>query len=135
MMRFLLHCNGKGAFVEMQPGDSSDYYGQVQDAFIDLARPRAAGIDRWCDMIRLYPDHITDAGVMYQWELSGPDGAWYRLLKLPDVTDEQVTRSKAWLRHRFDVVSLDVLRVNELVVFAMPPRASNPQPSTKGPTD
>lgn len=120
-MKYLLECDGLGAFVEMERGDSSDYYGEVQNAF---QRATGKGSDpfAYVAMIRL-DDPETVCGVPYTWGLAGPNGAAFELLSLPPHDTEAIANAKRKLRHDRDVVSLSVRRVERLIEFTQPKRA------------
>lgn len=47
-------------------------------------------------------------GLTFEWGLQSIDGGWFRLLREPHHTDEDVTRGKHHLRNNRDVVSLGV---------------------------
>lgn len=116
-MKYLLHCSGIGAIIEMPRDKPSEYWGEVQDSFISRC-----GYDptvTWCDMVRLYPDHVIE-GVTYDWELAGPAGASYRLHRMPDHTQEQIDAAKAKIRRDQDVVRMSVLRIKKLIEFKLP---------------
>jgi len=116
-MKHLLHCEGIGAIIEMPRDKPSEYWGEVQDSFV-----QACGYDptvTWTDMVRLYPDHVVE-GVTYDWELAGPAGASFRLHCMPDNTPEQIDRAKAKLRRERDAVRMSVLRIKKLIEFKLP---------------
>lgn len=48
--------------------------------------------------------------MFYRFELSGPDGAHYELLREAHHTDDDVKNAKAYLRANFDVLSIHVIR-------------------------
>lgn len=119
-MKFLLEHNGLGAFVEMQRDDSSDYYGEVQDAFLRFCGVRDTRREG-CAMIRV-DDMETAAGVPFIWGLANADGAYFELLAMPGTTAEQIKAAKHKLRNDRDVVSLSVRRISEIVPFTQPAR-------------
>jgi len=127
-LRFLLFFDGTATFVEMKPGDSSEYYGLVQRAFALVCGAKATpGQSRpYAEMIHLYDDQEVK-GVAYDEELAGASGMSFRLIKLPMTTDEQIVQAKAKLRGDRDVVHLSVVRVTRLISFPMPPR-DTPEP-------
>lgn len=48
-------------------------------------------------------------GVAFTWELAGPQGASFYLMREPRHTDEQIAAAKRWLRSERDVVSIHIL--------------------------
>lgn len=61
-----------------------------------------------------YYDDVTRGltPVCYEWGLQNVDGSWYRLLREPHHTDQDIARAKSYLRNSQDVVSLTVERLN-----------------------
>jgi len=114
MMYLIYTSNGIGAFVDVPPGLSSDGYGELQERFVKKHNPRDK-YERYAEMVRLWPDHRTANGVYYDWGLAGPDGAWYTVIKTPDITTEQVKEAKRQIRRDGDVVTMSVLRIKRLV--------------------
>lgn len=55
----------------------------------------------------------TDNGILYTWELAGPDGASFTLFPDDDHTKEQAKEAKAWLRNTRDVVHLSIADDND----------------------
>lgn len=112
-----MHCNGYGAVIDMPKDKPSEYWGEVQDSFI-----QACGYDptvTWVDMVHLYPEHAVE-GVTYDWELAGPSGASFRLHRMPDHTPEQIDKAKATLRRERDVVRMSVLHIKKIIPFTLP---------------
>ena len=113
-MRYLIHTNNTGAFIDMPPEATSDEYGQVQKLFAQQYGNRT---EDYASMVRLHAnDHVN--GVRYDWGLAGPDGAWYVVYQLPDNTDEQVKAAVEKLNRDQDVVRLSVKKLN-LVEFTI----------------
>ena len=55
-------------------------------------------------------EHGEHEDMFYRFDLTGPDGAHYDLLREEHHTSEDVKRAKAYLRAHFDVVSIQVIR-------------------------
>jgi hypothetical protein len=53
----------------------------------------------------------TPNGVVYDWGLAGPGGAWFNLFREPHHTQEDIDKAKRHLRNERDVVSIKVRRV------------------------
>ena len=51
---------------------------------------------------------ITPNGVAFRWELAGPQGARFCLLRTADVSAEMIADAKAYLRRERDVVKITV---------------------------
>lgn len=122
-MKYLLEYNGRAAFVEMLRGDSSEYYGTVQNAFRDICGGQQ---DRFAYVSMTRMDDIETAnGVPFTWELAGSQGAAFELLALPGITPQQIADAKSALRRSRDVVRTSVRHVKELVAFEQPARAAS----------
>lgn len=111
---WLIHFNGIGALIKLSTRDTTaDQFGEMQRRF---ASECGARVD-FADMIRLDPQQSAE-GVLYDWELAGPDGASYRLIRFPTTEDGEIDRAKDYLRRSFDVVRLSVLSIRRLIDFA-----------------
>jgi len=111
MTKYLIHCNGKGRFVDIEPQETTaDQYGEMQERFAD----EAGKPDDYASMIRLWPDQVC-YGVFYSWGLAGPGGAWFDLIAMPDTMPGQIAAAKARIRRTRDVVSMSVTRIKELI--------------------
>jgi len=110
-MIYLIHFNGKGRIIEMQPTDTSEIYGQIQARF---AKTAGGSENDYADMIRLYDDQI-EYGVYYDWGLAGCHGAWFTLIAFPNTTKEQIKDAKTKIRRDRDVVSMTVLRIKKMI--------------------
>lgn len=119
-MKYLLECEGVAAYVEMERGDSSEYYGAVQNAF-QAAAGRAHDKFAFVAMIRM-DNPETVCGVPYSWGLASADGAWFELLASPDTNPVRIAQAKEKLRRDQDVVSLSVRRIERLIDFTQPAR-------------
>ena len=119
-MKYLIECEGVAAFIEMQRGDSSAYYGKVQNAF-QAAAGKGDGRFAYVAMIRM-DNPETACGVPYSWGLANADGAWFELLSLPPHDATALNNAKAKIRRDQDVVTMRVRRVERLIEFEMPPR-------------
>jgi hypothetical protein len=53
------------------------------------------------------------AGVPYYWELSGPDGGWFLLFKLPHHTDEDIQAAAKKLYQDQDVTGINYIEVSQ----------------------
>ena len=118
----LMFFGRKGALIEMPVGASSDYYGKVQREFALLAgadKDAKEGFRDFAEMRSLYPDQVAE-GVYYHEELAGSSGSSFQLFKLPNVTPEQLDKAKAKLCRERDVVRLHVVRIDEILPYAMP---------------
>lgn len=112
---YLIHFNGIGALIKLCTRDTTaDQFGEMQRRF---ATDCGARLD-FAEMIRLDPQQSAE-GVLYDWELAGPDGASYRLIRFATTEDEQIERAKEYLRRSFDVVRLRVLSIRRLIDFAI----------------
>jgi hypothetical protein len=60
------------------------------------------------DRIRQWGHDATDNGVLFDWGLAGPDGAWFTLIREPHHTDADIAVAKRQLYNDRDVVSLSV---------------------------
>jgi len=109
---WLLRGNGKGAIVQFDSAQHSDEYGKLQDKYGKQFGMK--GRFAFADMFNLSKAERVE-GVPFEWGLSGPDGAWFNLVKLPDTTEDQIKRAKHRLRTDRDVVSISVLRIKELI--------------------
>lgn len=116
-MKYLLHCEGVGALIDMPRDKPSAYWGDVQDSFI--SRCGKDPTVTWCDMIHLWPEHVVE-GVTYDWELAGPSGASFRLHRMPEHTHEQIEAAKGHLRRERDAVRIGVIHVKKLIKFTLP---------------
>ncbi len=56
---------------------------------------------------------ITGNGIVFDWGLAGPNGAWFLLFKEPQHTKDDIDRAKHWLRQRRDVVSIETQEINQ----------------------
>lgn len=120
-MRFLLECEGKAAFVDMQCGDSSDYYGQVQHAFQKQAGREH---DRFAYVSMTQMDRLNMSnGVGYTENLANRDGCHFEFIAMPDTTTAQIMAAKSDIRRNRDVVSWSVRRITEFINFTQPSRA------------
>lgn len=64
------------------------------------------------DKARRYQDVTRGPNpVCYEWGLQNIDGAWFRLLREPHHTDQDMDVAKCHLRNSRDVVSLTVERL------------------------
>jgi hypothetical protein len=57
--------------------------------------------------------NITRNGIVFDWELAGPNGASYELFRQPNHSDEDIACAISQLRADHDVVSLSVTKVSE----------------------
>jgi len=53
----------------------------------------------------------TANGVVYDWGMAGPDGAWFTLFREEHHTNEDMQEAIRYLRNERDVVSLNIRRV------------------------
>ena len=53
----------------------------------------------------------TENGVVYDWGLAGPGGAWFTLYREKHHTNEDMKKAASCLRNERDVVSLNIRRV------------------------
>jgi hypothetical protein len=113
MPKFLIHYNGKGRVVDVPCNTSSDDYGKMQENFANEAG-RTDGEWKYADMIKLWPDQICE-GVLYQWELAGPDGAWFNLIQLPCTFPGQLEAAAKSLRQSQDVVSMSITKIRKMI--------------------
>lgn len=112
---YLIHYNGVGALIKLNTREtSSERFGEIQRRFAVTAGAKG---DEFADMFRLDSRQATENGILYRWELAGPDGAWYQLIQWPTTPPEYVETAKAEIRHKFDVVRLEVLRIGRLIDF------------------
>lgn len=114
MRNYLLNVDGKGSIVQMQGSDTSEYYGEVQTKF-----EKEQGKDQfsWVNMQSLWEDQKIDS-MYYNYDLSC-NGGHYGLYCFNGETKDQIAKAKAYLRHNFDVVSLQVHKI-KIVPFVMP---------------
>jgi len=105
-----------GAIVEIPADFTSEEFGALQEDY-----QRAHGEDKnenpttWVRMIRIYEDQKTANGIYYEWELSGPGGAWYNLLWFPGVPQSEITIAAHEIRRNYDVVKLEKLHITKMV--------------------
>jgi hypothetical protein len=114
-MKYLLECNGVGAYVVMQPGDSSDKYGSVQNEF-----QRQAGYadERFAFVSMTRMDNPeTVCGIPYTWGLAGSAGARFELFAFPEITPARIKHANEKLRRERDAVSITVRRITRLIEF------------------
>ena len=112
MDTYLMHYNGRGRIVDLDTRETTaDQFGEMQKCF---ARKVGAVDGNYADMFRLFPDQVRH-GVNYLWGLAGPGGAYFTLIKLPDTTIEQLRQASESIRHTDDVVSMQVLKINDLI--------------------
>lgn len=104
--RYLLHGGGHGAVVFLPRALSSEGYGKVYRWFD--TRFKTDGDASLVDL------RDRKYSVWYQWGLSGPDGAWYQLVRLPDTRAEDLEAAESYIRRSFDVVKLHVLQITKL---------------------
>lgn len=117
-LHYLIHSNGKGREIYVSGEADGDEYGRIQEAFATEAhggKAPASEWDRWADMIRLHADCVTSNGVRYDWGLASAAGAYFNLIKTPDVTPEQLKAAKNEIRRGHDVVSMHVIRIDEMI--------------------
>ena len=128
MRRYLMYCENMdtrrrvGCIVETQPEWTSDDYGAIQDAF---KRQHGSGEHRFVEMISL-DEFDRYHGVYYDWGLAGPGGAWFTLIKTPDITAEQVKRAAREIRINRDCIRLHKLTIHKIVEFDVSPHLGNP---------
>ena len=118
MNKYLLHWNGKCRVIEIDAAKTSaEEWGRIEIAFADEVRGRPASkgsVFKYAQAISLYADQVTPNGIPYEWELAGPDGAWYRLLCWQGETPEAITSAKSWIASSFDAVRIEVLKMEVL---------------------
>lgn len=73
--------------------------------------------------------NITRNGIVFDWELAGPNGASYELFREPKQSDEDIEHAASQLRADHDVVSLFITEVSEEELAAPIP----PDPVTRRP--
>jgi hypothetical protein len=54
---------------------------------------------------------VTSNGVVFDWGLAGPGGAWFTLFKEKHHTEEDIKQAKHYLHAKRDVVDLYVKKV------------------------
>lgn len=114
---YLIHHRGIGALVKLCTRDTSaDQFGDIQRRFANATGAKDG--NEYAEMIQLDPQQSAE-GVLYDWELAGPDGASYRLIRFPTTEDEQMDRAKEYLRRSFDVVRLSVVNIRRLIDFTV----------------
>lgn len=93
--------DGSGCYWFVDPFDGGDKENRVM-ALIDNGYQCMT----WLEQTR--PEH-GHAPVYYKWELAGPDGDWYGLLREPRHTDADIKHAKAYIRNSFDAVRISVI--------------------------
>lgn len=63
------------------------------------------------DRLRKFGD-VTPNGVVFDWELAGPGGASFILVREPHHTDADIDEAKRYLKSERDVVRLSVENLN-----------------------
>lgn len=122
MRRYLIHCptpDGKqnvGAIIDVPSEWSSDDYGAVQEAFVSQFGTKTPNhpLDRYATMTDMHEHDKTTNGVYYDWSLAGPDGAAFTMLRLPDVSFDQLNAAVREIRRQRDVVRLHKLTIHRL---------------------
>jgi hypothetical protein len=51
---------------------------------------------------------VTPNGIVFDWGLAGPGGAWFYLIREPQHTDADIKAAKAHLRATRDVVGITI---------------------------
>lgn len=63
------------------------------------------------------PSGVTGHGnakdMFFRFQVTGPQGAHYELLKEKHHTAEQIREAKGWLRRNYDVVSIHIINETE----------------------
>jgi len=62
------------------------------------------------DRFRRFHD-VTPNGVVFNWGLAGPDGAWFHLIREAHHTAADINEAKAHLRRQRDVVSITIAHI------------------------
>lgn len=103
--------------VEVPRNWTSDQWGDAKESFADEARCGKAPKDVWdkyAYSVSLDPAFRTPEGLTYQYDLCR-DGGMYQLYAWADKdTEDTVKKSKEFLHHSFDVVTLDVIWLKTL---------------------
>ena len=114
MKSYLLHYNGLGRIVTIEPSQtSSEEYGNIQRNFLADAGGAKQEWD-WPDMITLYP-HARVGNVFYDEELAGSSGASFRILAMPTDSAEDIELAKQKLRRDRDVVRMSIIHVTAFI--------------------
>ena len=102
-------CEKVAAIVMIPAGLSSEGWGRVQKACMDIAVPVEKQRFAHVECYRLYSDR-QHAGVFWDEELANSNGASFLLLPMSDATPEAIKTCKAHIRATQDVVRLRTLR-------------------------
>lgn len=118
-MKHLLVKKNVGALFEMPKDKPSEFWMELEKRFSELVPGDRFDFVTW---IRLpcydYAREDIVNGVPFTWELAGPGGADFQLIKFPDVPEEQIKKAISKLRESRDVVRLSVLRIEKLIPFS-----------------
>jgi len=106
---YYFFCEGVAAIVMIPAGLSSDGWGRIQKAFMDLAVPVAKQRFAHVGCYRLYRDR-QHGGVFWDEELANADGASFLILAMEDSTKESICACQGYIRATQDVVRLRILR-------------------------
>ena len=106
-MKYLIHNDKVGQWVEVPAGASSDHYGELQTAF-------EAKHGQYAEMVR-FASWEKAGNVFYSESLAGPEGASFRLYQLPGITNAEIAEAKKQLRRERDVVRLTTIKIREYV--------------------
>lgn len=133
-MKHLIHTtNGVGAIIDVPAGLSSDDYGVVQADFAAKHETSKRDWGKYAEMVALHEHDRVAHGVYYDWGLAGPGGAWFTLIRTPDITVEQLKAAEAEIRRNRDVVRLNWLRLRKMIDYSHPLLESTPT-ATPNPT-
>lgn len=108
-MKFIIFAGKHAAIINVPSGFSADAYGNLQMWFAKHVKSR----HEFAVMRSLWSNAQIN-GVWYNEELAGPDGASFEVFAPPDVTEEMVMSAVRKIRRDFDVVSLRVVKFEEM---------------------
>jgi hypothetical protein len=118
MKQYLLFCDGVGALIEFDMGKmTSGDFGQIYDAFLNQAGFHRENL---CPSVVRMDPREANAGICWDWELAGPDGASYRIHVLPGTSERNIELCKAHIRRSYDCVRLYTNRIKRLIDFSWP---------------
>ena len=115
--KYLIHFRDKGRVIDLDTVlTTSEEFGRIQTAFAVEAGGNSRAVnplDRYADMVRLY-EFQKVGNIYYNYDLCC-DGGYYRVYRLPEHSDNEIERIINFIRHSFDVVRLNVVKIKEMI--------------------
>lgn len=111
-MRYIMILNGVAKYIEINKHDSSEKYGEVQKKFAKEVGMKKNWLD--VEMIRLHDNQFI--GNVYYLENFYSNGARFRLIKTPKISDEEIKNAINFLKKDRDVLSIFIVKIKKVIV-------------------